>query len=231
MRDLERLFAVGGGERWCRQHPAITFTRAAVASCGPALGEEGGCHTCAEPPTPDWLSTPFPDHGTLWLVDKRHAYLTAMREVELEGLPGRPYRPLADWLMRSVGEAEARGDPQLVDDVKAIYRVGIGCLAAYRGRADWRVAIIAKHIELMEVMRRGLERDGAMVVGQGATDGFLLWTAEGEPRPTTRTEPRALELATAHRIMTRGGATGKGRPPRTLAGLLAAYRHPHNKGA
>lgn len=219
MSALERLFAAGGGRTWCLAHPAITFTKAAVASCGPALGTMGECMSCSEPPLPDWLAGELPDHGSLWLVDKQHAYLTAMREVQLPGI-GRaaPYRPLADWLTAALAETGTSGDEAAHDWVKAVYRVGIGCLPI-RGHADWRCAIIARHVYLMEVMLTGLRRlPGIEVLGQGNTDGFLVWWAHPDGPSPVRSRYERFDLDLARRLM------AEKHPPRSLSALVAASK-------
>ena len=213
MNDLERLFAVAGGRSWALRHPALTFTKAAVRTCGERMGSLGDRAVATEPPIPDWLASSLPDTGSLWLVDKRHAYLTAMREVSFDGLFGHPYRPLADWLVRCLADAERQRDAEALEWTKAVYRVGIGCLPL-RGHADWRAAIIAKHIELMDVMHAGLEREDLTVLGQGRTDGFLVWLpGEGPPRVHGRADP--LDLGDVHALV--DGA----HPPRSLSALTS----------
>jgi hypothetical protein len=217
MNDLVRLFAVAGGRSWALRHPAITFTKAAVRTCGAHMGELGDRPVATEPTIPDWLVAELPTSGSLWLADKQHAYLTAMREVCFEGLPGHPYRPLADWLMRCIADAEAHHDDEALEWVKAVFRVGIGCLPL-RGHADWRVAIIAKHIDLMAVMLARLEREGVTVLGMGKTDAFLVWSATEGPPAGIHSKADPFDLAAALELV--GGA----HPPRSLSALVAQAR-------
>jgi hypothetical protein len=217
VNDLERLLCVAGGRSWALEHPGLSFTRAAVVSCGERMGALGTCEQASVPAEPDWLDTPLPEKGSLWLVDKRHAYLTAMREVTLEGLPGTPYRPLAEWGMRALDAAWGSGDEVGRDWVKAVYRVGIGCLPL-RGHADWRAAIIAHHVDLMAVMLASLRMYGVPVYGQGKTDAFLVWSAGDFPPAGIRSKAQPFSLEIALELL------DGPHPPRTLSALVAQAR-------